>query len=191
MRSSPLVTEKCFSVTLWGITRSFDRLCPSSGYVSYPLLTLAPLDVLLHPVRLACLSHAASVHCEPGSNSSIFLSLNPYWHRSALGEFVSIRRICLLAILCSNQIPKDLLGRLHFRDPVANGTTRFVYFKHLKVIAFISWVRVDRSFCTRVMLDFGMTINSHAGSCNGSLDVCCRTVTTSSWRPNHVYLSKS
>ena len=31
--------------------------------------TLSPLDALLHPVRLACLIHAASVHSEPGSNS--------------------------------------------------------------------------------------------------------------------------
>ena len=31
--------------------------------------TLSPLDASLHPVRLACLIHAASVHSEPGSNS--------------------------------------------------------------------------------------------------------------------------
>ena len=33
--------------------------------------TLSPLGALLHPVRLACLIHAASVHSEPGSNSPL------------------------------------------------------------------------------------------------------------------------
>ena len=33
--------------------------------------TLSPLDASLHPVRLACLIHAASVHSEPGSNSPL------------------------------------------------------------------------------------------------------------------------
>ena len=33
--------------------------------------TLSPLGASLHPVRLACLIHAASVHSEPGSNSPL------------------------------------------------------------------------------------------------------------------------
>ena len=47
-------------------------LSPSSGYVTHALLTLSPLTaiLLLRSVRLACLSHAASVRSEPGSNSS-------------------------------------------------------------------------------------------------------------------------
>ncbi len=48
-------------------------LCP--GYVTYLFLTRPPLNVLplpsTHLVRLACLSHAASVRSEPGSNSSL------------------------------------------------------------------------------------------------------------------------
>ena len=48
-------------------------LCP--GYVTYLFLTRSPLNVLplpsTHLVRLACLSHAASVRSEPGSNSSL------------------------------------------------------------------------------------------------------------------------
>src|SRR5262249_25569965 len=45
-------------------------LCP--GHITHSLLTRPPLyDILLHhTVRLACLSHAASVRSEPGSNSS-------------------------------------------------------------------------------------------------------------------------
>ena len=35
------------------------------------LLTLSPLDARGHPVRLACLIHATSVHSEPGSNSPL------------------------------------------------------------------------------------------------------------------------
>ena len=47
-------------------------LCP--GYITYSLLTRSPLYAILlqRTVRLACLSHAASVRSEPGSNSSIF-----------------------------------------------------------------------------------------------------------------------
>ena len=47
-------------------------LSPCSGYVTHALLTLSPLTaiLLLRSVRLACLSHAASVRSEPGSNSS-------------------------------------------------------------------------------------------------------------------------
>ena len=37
--------------------------------------TLSPLGASLHPVRLACLIHAASVHSEPGSNSPLKKSL--------------------------------------------------------------------------------------------------------------------
>ena len=51
------------------IRRRFQRLSRIEGQVLHVLLTLSPLDALLHPVRLACLIHAASVHSEPGSNS--------------------------------------------------------------------------------------------------------------------------
>src|SRR5687768_9760869 len=54
-----------------GITSPFGELSRSPGYVSDSLLTRSPLDGYCYPVRLACLSHAASVQAEPGSNSSI------------------------------------------------------------------------------------------------------------------------
>jgi hypothetical protein len=59
-----------------GITRPFGRLSQSPGYVSDALLTRPPLNRgrSPDPVRLACLSHAASVQAEPGSNSSIGIS---------------------------------------------------------------------------------------------------------------------
>ena len=58
----------------WGITRRFHRLSPSAGLVAYALRTRAPLSLPRRgvPVRLACIRPAASVHPEPGSNSSLY-----------------------------------------------------------------------------------------------------------------------
>ena len=58
-----------------GINLSFERLSPSSGQVGYVLLTRAPVAIrvlLPHDApRLACVKPVASVHPEPGSNSSL------------------------------------------------------------------------------------------------------------------------
>jgi hypothetical protein len=64
---SPLILT-----SVWGISRRFQRLSPSEGQVSHVLLTRPPLSLSLLKgrVRLACIRHAASVHPEPGSNSS-------------------------------------------------------------------------------------------------------------------------
>ena len=65
---------------LRGITRRFHRLSPSTGHVAHALLTLSPVAVrvlLLHAApRLACVKPAASVHPEPGSNSSLYILYN-------------------------------------------------------------------------------------------------------------------
>ena len=53
------------------IRRRFQRLSRIRGQVPHALRTLSPLGASLHPVRLACLIHAASVHSEPGSNSPL------------------------------------------------------------------------------------------------------------------------
>ena len=62
---------------LWGIRRRFHRLCPSHGYVAHALRTLAPVAarvlLLRAAPRLACVKPAASVHPEPGSNSSLYI----------------------------------------------------------------------------------------------------------------------
>ena len=60
---------------LFGISQSFDQLSPSRRQVTHVLLTRSLLEVLLLPVQLACIRHAASVNPEPGSNSLIVLSL--------------------------------------------------------------------------------------------------------------------
>ena len=64
---------------VWGIRRRFRRLSPCDGQVAHVLRTLPPVAVralLLHAApRLACVKPAASVHPEPGSNSSLYISL--------------------------------------------------------------------------------------------------------------------
>ena len=64
---------------LRSITRRFHRLSSTYGHVAHALLTLSPVavSVLLHhdAPRLACVKPAASVHPEPGSNSSLYIHL--------------------------------------------------------------------------------------------------------------------
>ena len=64
----------CPQESAWGITRRFHRLSPGWGLVAYALRTRAPLSLPRRgdPVRLACIRPAASVHPEPGSNSSLY-----------------------------------------------------------------------------------------------------------------------
>ena len=60
-----------------GISRRFHRLSPGNGHVAHALRTLPPVaaSALLHRAapRLACVKPAASVHPEPGSNSSLYI----------------------------------------------------------------------------------------------------------------------
>ena len=63
---------------LRGVSRRFHRLSPCDGQVAHALRTLPPVAaiVLLQRAapRLACVKPAASVHPEPGSNSSLYIS---------------------------------------------------------------------------------------------------------------------
>ena len=60
-----------------GISLTFARLFPSDGQVGYALLTRAPVAGYRKQAfdtaapRLACVKPVASVHPEPGSNSSL------------------------------------------------------------------------------------------------------------------------
>ena len=62
-----------------GISRRFHRLSPGNGHVAHALRTLPPVAArTLLPraaPRLACVKPAASVHPEPGSNSSLYIHL--------------------------------------------------------------------------------------------------------------------
>ena len=66
---------------LWSIRPRFHGLSSCDGHVAHALRTRAPVagNVLLHPAapRLACVQPAASVHPEPGSNSSLLISFEP------------------------------------------------------------------------------------------------------------------
>lgn len=70
-----LMVLPCGKNILSGINLSFERLSPSKRKVGYVLLTRAPVvsNLLLDPAtpRLACVKPVASVHPEPGSNSSL------------------------------------------------------------------------------------------------------------------------
>ena len=63
---------------LWDISRRFHRLSPRYGQVAHALRTLPPVAARVLPPRaaprLACVKPAASVHPEPGSNSSLYIS---------------------------------------------------------------------------------------------------------------------
>ena len=78
----------CRIKVLWGVNPRFHGLYPGIRQVAYALLTRAPVagNVLLHSAapRLACVKPVASVHPEPGSNSSL------------LNCFISSLRISLI-----------------------------------------------------------------------------------------------
>ena len=72
-----LIVLPCGRTMPSGINLSFERLSPSHRQVGYVLLTRAPvaigsLQANSHAApRLACVKPVASVHPEPGSNSSL------------------------------------------------------------------------------------------------------------------------
>ena len=70
-------TDVMRPLLLWEIRRRFHRLCPGYGQIVHALRTLSPVaaKVLLPRAapRLACVKPAASVHPEPGSNSSLYI----------------------------------------------------------------------------------------------------------------------
>ena len=92
-------------VVLWEISRRFHRLCPGRGQVAHVLRTLPPVAARC----VACVKPAASVHPEPGSNSSLYitnsLSLTPLpsIKESTLSFFVLLVLACTyLSILSMN-----------------------------------------------------------------------------------------
>ena len=72
-----LIVKPCGFNILSGINLSFERLSPSYRQVGYVLLTRAPVAISSLQAnwnaapRLACVKPVASVHPEPGSNSSL------------------------------------------------------------------------------------------------------------------------
>ena len=72
---NPLIVLPCGRTMPSGINLSFERLSRNNRQVGYVLLTRAPVAINLllgHAApRLACVKPVASVHPEPGSNSSL------------------------------------------------------------------------------------------------------------------------
>ena len=72
-----LIVPPCGRTMPSGINLSFERLSPSHRQVGYVLLTRAPVASFglqanqTDAPRLACVKPVASVHPEPGSNSSL------------------------------------------------------------------------------------------------------------------------
>ena len=72
-----LIIIPCGKYMLSDINLSFERLSPSMRQVGYVLLTRAPVASFglqanqTDAPRLACVKPVASVHPEPGSNSSL------------------------------------------------------------------------------------------------------------------------
>ena len=76
---------------IWGVRRRFHLLSPCDGHVAHALRTLPPVAARVLPPRaaprLACVKPAASVHPEPGSNSSLYILytsrpiLTPSFHK--------------------------------------------------------------------------------------------------------------
>ena len=129
-----LITKRCLKVILWGISRRFHRLFPRNGQVAHALRTLAPVAInktrkFHHAApRLACVKPAASVHPEPGSNSSLYNFLyNSKLVTDTYNSFL-IKR-CLLIIYAvldevSLAYPPDK-GRLHTcYSPVRRSPTK-------------------------------------------------------------------
>ncbi len=74
-RPKALTANQCRFAVLWGINPRFHGLFPCRGQVPYALRTRAPVAIFQQAgnaaPRLACVRPAASVHPEPGSNSSL------------------------------------------------------------------------------------------------------------------------
>ena len=92
---------------LRGISRDFSRLFPCGGQVAYVLLTRAPVaggvqqaDRPAAP-RLACVKPVASVHPEPGSNSSLLFILSFFFFlQKSKKPRLSVFVICLHGAPC-------------------------------------------------------------------------------------------
>ena len=96
---------------LWGVNPRFHGLYPGIGQVAYALLTRAPVAIkvlLPHDApRLACVKPVASVHPEPGSNSSLLIlfytfcseSLSVYCSLDGMSVF--LLRLLYYLLICN------------------------------------------------------------------------------------------
>ena len=124
--SLPLTRSGCPPRVLRGISPDFSGLSPCCGQVAYVLLTRAPVaggqDRSLDPAapRLACVKPVASVHPEPGSNSSLLFILFFFF----LIKKKQARHLCFKVVLLSQRLlfktsdiptARLILGVMNFR----------------------------------------------------------------------------
>ena len=111
-RITPLIPGRCLPGILRGIRRNFFRLSPCYGQVSYVLLTRAPVasgwsrSSTPAALRLACVKPVASVHPEPGSNSSLLIYLFFF--------FFQIKRTDKLISVCCSVFSQNSLASVSF-----------------------------------------------------------------------------
>ena len=101
-RVAPLAAGGCPPTASCCIRRDFSRLSICHGQVAYVLLTRAPVaggdKQACRPAapRLACVKPVASVHPEPGSNSSLLLSCSSFFrNRMAASRPLDNRSACV------------------------------------------------------------------------------------------------
>ena len=104
-RVSALPRKGCPSQGPRRLTRRFHRLSAARGWVAYALRTRPPLSPPRRgvPARLACIRPAASVHPEPGSNSSLYYCFSVFLFRLMGSALLSL-------FIPSRSAPPDPLG---------------------------------------------------------------------------------
>ena len=93
---------------LWGINPDFSGLSPCTRQIAYALRTRAPVSrkQASSTPRLACVRPAASVHPEPGSNSSSYILI---LLRSLCQVFLfSIIRVLTLSLCCQSNMSMNV-----------------------------------------------------------------------------------
>ncbi len=125
---------------LCGIRRNFFRLSPCYGQIAYVLLTRAPVaggrGRSLTPAapRLACVKPVASVHPEPGSNSSLlFIFFLSFLYKRKQ------KTIEIVVLLSQNRLMSDPASRLTYfvlriDSSFYDSCTTLVYCKSFNVL---------------------------------------------------------
>ena len=171
-RIAPLDCIPCGTPSPWGISPGFPGLSPCAGHVAHALRTLPPVAAIAllrrAAPRLACVRPAASVHPEPGSNSSLYISyfsklnprtLIPFKEINALEFVFGTLLVLLLPVLSMNfRFHPETLSRLISSRPGAsqvplfpNGIAKVLLFPeppNFSALFFIFFVQTDSQMTT-------------------------------------------
>ena len=121
----------CRIKVLWGVNPRFHGLYPGIRQVAYALLTRAPVAIkvlLPHDApRLACVKPVASVHPEPGSNSSLLILFIPFAQNLYL--FIVVLTVCQYSYYVScTTCWYVMLSKNSFRFLLANVGAKIITF---------------------------------------------------------------